>query len=260
MNVHKAYQLAFTDGENPKRSQYKIENGICWINIKKIEKQKSKQTTCYNMSVENDESYTVNNVIVHNCTTFSVAAIGYHRRNFPIKREPSSSLEWPSVRKVARQCKDPATGSLAPKTEQAARADEVNRHTLRIIRSLRPRFFFIENPMGGLRKMDYMQGIPRHLITYCQYGFTYRKATDIWTNHPQPEFLPPCRNGDPCHQPAPRGTRQGLQGIQDRALRSAYPPKLCEHIVSICERYFDREPLPVRWHIDAKPPVQLELF
>ena len=53
--------------------------------------------------------------------------------------------------------------------------------------------------MGGLRKMDYMQGIPRHLITYCQYGFTYRKATDIWTNHPQPEFLPPCRNGDPCH-------------------------------------------------------------
>ena len=125
------------------------------------------------------------------CTTFSVAAIGHHRRQ------------------------DPATGSLEPKTERAARADQVNRHTLRIIRSLRPRFFFIENPMGGLRKMDYMQGIPRHLITYCQYGFTYRKATDIWTNHPQPEFLPPCRNGDPCHQPAPRGTRQGLQGIQD---------------------------------------------
>ena len=78
------------------------------------------------------------------------------------------------MRKVARQCKDPATGSLLPKTERAARADEVNRHTLRIIRTLRPRFFFIENPMGGLRKMDYMQGIPRHLITYCQYGFTYR--------------------------------------------------------------------------------------
>ena len=86
------------------------------------------------------------------CTTFSVAAIGHHRRQ------------------------DPATGSLAPKTERAARADEVNRHTLGIIRSLRPRFFFIENPMGGLRKMDYMRGIPRHLITYCQYGFTYRRG------------------------------------------------------------------------------------
>ena len=59
------------------------------------------------------------------CTTFSVAAIGHHRR------------------------RDPATGSLAPKTEKAARADQVNRHTLGIIRSLRPRFFFIENPMGS---------------------------------------------------------------------------------------------------------------
>ena len=69
------------------------------------------------------------------------------------------------MRKVARQCKDPATGSLLPKTEKAARADEVNRHTLRIIRTLRPRFFFIENPMGGLRKMDYMQGMQDFFTT-----------------------------------------------------------------------------------------------
>ena len=129
---------------------------------------------------------------------FSVAAIGHHRR------------------------KDPATGSLAPKTERAARADEVNRHTLGIIRQLRPRFFFIENPMGGLRKMDYMRGIPRHLITYCQYGFTYRKATDIWTNHPQTEFLPPCRNGDPClyrvsdHLPTPDEVRQWVREMEPR--------------------------------------------
>ena len=35
-----------------------------------------------------------------------------------------------------------------------------------------------------------------------------------------------------------------LQGIQDKALRSAYPAELSEHIVDICERYFDMEPLP----------------
>jgi hypothetical protein len=133
----------------------------------------------------------------------------------------------------------------------------VNRHTLDLIRELAPRFFFIENPMGGLRKMDYMQGIPRHLITYCQYGFDYRKATDIFTNHPRPEFKPPCKNGDPCHQPAPRGTKQGLQGIQDKALRSAYPKELCEHIVDICEKYFDLEPLP--WTI-GKTITQPSLF
>ena len=169
----------------------------------------------------------------NDCTTFSVAAIGHHRK------------------------KNPMTGSLDPKTEKAAFADKVNRHTLDIIRELEPRFFFIENPMGGLRKMDYMQGIPRHLITYCQYGFTYRKATDIFTNHPKTEFKTPCKNGDSCHQAAPRGTRLGLQGIQDKALRSAYPPALCEHIVDICEKYFDLEPLPVTFYGSTQ---QLSLF
>ena len=171
----------------------------------------------------------------NDCTTFSVAAIGHHR--------------W----------KNPVNGSLEPKTEKAVFADRVNVHTLHLIQQLHPKFFFIENPMGGLRKMDYMQGIPRHLITYCQYGFTYRKATDIFTNHPCPEFKPPCKNGAPCHQSAPRGTKLGLQAIQDKALRSSYPPLLCEHIVDICERHFDKTPLP--WHI-GKPNdnLQLELF
>lgn len=167
------------------------------------------------------------------CTTFSVAAIGHHR------------------------IKNKATGSLDPKTDKARRADEVNMHTLELIQQLSPRFFFIENPMGGLRSMDYMQGIPRHLITYCQYGFSYRKATDIFTNHPCPEFKPPCKNGDPCHERAPRGTRCGLQAIKDKALRSAYPPELCEHIVDICEKYFDREPLQCTF---GRKNNQLELF
>lgn len=166
------------------------------------------------------------------CTTFSVAAIGHHRR------------------------KNPLTGSLEPKTEKAERADKVNQHTLDLIRKLSPRFFFIENPMGGLRKMDYMQGFPRHMITYCQYGFPYRKATDIFTNHPKTEFLPPCKNGDKCHQAAPRGTKQGLQAVKGTAMRSAYPPALCEHIVDICERYFDLEPLKVTF----KSEKQLTLF
>ena len=148
----------------------------------------------------------------NDCTTFSVAAISHHRT------------------------KNPLTGNLDPKTDKARKADEVNKHTLELIRELSPKFFFIENPMGGLRSMDYMQGIPRYLITYCQYGFPYRKATDIFTNHPNPNFKPPCRNGDPCHERAPRGTQKGLQAIKDKALRSAYPPLLCEHIVDICEK------------------------
>lgn len=147
------------------------------------------------------------------CTTFSVAAIGHHRM------------------------KDPVTGNLLPKTDKARMADEVDKHTLEVVRQLKPKLWFIENPVGGLRKMDFMQELPRYTITYCQYGFPYRKATDIWTNHPNPKFKPPCKNGDPCHVRAPRGSKLGLQAIKDKALRSAYPPELCEHIVDICEEY-----------------------
>ena len=136
----------------------------------------------------------------NDCTTFSIAAIGYHRQ------------------------KNNITGNLEPKTEKARKADMVNRHTLDLIRELRPRFFFIENPVGGLRKMDYMQGIPRYTVTYCQYGFRYRKATDIFTNHPRTEFKPCCHNGDPCHEPAPRGSKTGLQGVDGARERSKYPP------------------------------------
>lgn len=155
------------------------------------------------------------------CTTFSVASIGFHRN------------------------KNEVTGELDPKTENAAMADEVNKHSLELIRELKPRLWFIENPMGGLRKQGYMKGLPRHLITYCQYGFKYRKATDIWTNHPDPQFLPACKNGDPCHVRAPRGTKLGLQAIHNRATRSAYPPLLCEHIVDICEMEINGHTMPV---------------
>jgi hypothetical protein len=122
------------------------------------------------------------------CTTFSVASIGFHRMQ------------------------DPATGVLLPKTEAAAKADEVNRHTLQLIRDLTPRLWFIENPMGGLRKMDYMQGLPRHLITYCQYGFPSRKATDIWTNHPDPQFPPPLPQRRPLSHARPARHEAGPAG------------------------------------------------
>lgn len=145
------------------------------------------------------------------CTSFSVAAISRHRR------------------------KNPETGSLDPISEYAHKCDNVNRHCIELIKELNPKFWFIENPVGGLRKMDYMRGFPRYTITYCQYGLPYRKATDIFTNYPEPGFKPPCRNGDPCHESAPRGSKTGLQGIKDKALRSAYPEEFCEHIVEICE-------------------------
>jgi site-specific DNA-cytosine methylase len=145
------------------------------------------------------------------CTTFSIAAISHHRR------------------------KNPETGNLDPVSDYAKFCDEVDQHVLDLIWALKPRFWFIENPRGGMRKMVWMKGIPRYTVTYCQYGDKRMKPTDIWTNHPAPRFRPPCKNGDSCHERAPRGSRTGTQGLKGSKERSVIPAALCEHIVDICE-------------------------
>lgn len=147
------------------------------------------------------------------CTSFSIAAISHHRR------------------------RNEETGNLDPVSDYAKFCDTVDQHCLDLIRELKPRFYFIENPRGGMRKMTWMKGIPRYTITYCRYGDTRMKPTDIWTNHPDPQFKPPCRNGSPCHQAAPRGSKTGTQGLQNAMERSRIPDKLCQHIVDICEQF-----------------------
>lgn len=145
------------------------------------------------------------------CSTFSIAAISHHRR------------------------KNPHTGNLDPISDYAKFCDNTDIHVLELIKELNPRYYFIENPRGGMRKMSWMQGIPRYTITYCQYGERRMKPTDIWTNHPNPKFKPPCKNGDSCHESAPRGARTGTQGLKNSRERSTIPKALCEHIVDICE-------------------------
>ena len=144
------------------------------------------------------------------CTTYSIAAISHHR-----KQEEG--------------------GNLVPVSEYAKFCDKVNKHVLDLIQELKPQFYFIENPRGGMRKMDFMKGLYRYSVTYCQYGDKRMKPTDIWTNHPNPKFRPTCHNGDNCHEKAPRGSRTGTQGLKDAKERSVIPEKLCEHIVDICE-------------------------
>ncbi len=151
------------------------------------------------------------------CTSYSVAAISYHRR------------------------KNPETGNLDGITEYAQMCDKINQHVIELIKELKPKYFFIENPRGGMRKMSFIQGIPRYTVTYCQYGELRMKPTDIWTNHPNPQFKPPCKNGDPCHISAPRGAQTGTQGIKGAKDRARIPRELCEHIVNICERANDIE-------------------
>lgn len=151
------------------------------------------------------------------CCSYSVSAISYHRKINPI------------------------TGNLDPMTDYAKFCDKVNQHVIDLIYELDPTYWFIENPRGGLRKMVWMQDLPRYSISYCKYetdrpvAERRMKPTDIWTNHPNPRFLPMCHNGADDHAPAPRGSRTGTQGLANAKERSVIPPLLCQHIVDICE-------------------------
>lgn len=145
------------------------------------------------------------------CSTYSLAAIRYHRK------------------------KNLATGELEPVSDYAKFCDQVNAHVIELIKELKPKYYFIENPRAGLGKMKFMADLPKYYITYCQYGMPYMKPTNIWTNHPDPQFKPPCKNGDPCHEAAPRGSKTGIQGLKNAAIRGVIPPELCEHIVRISE-------------------------
>lgn len=82
------------------------------------------------------------------CTSFSIAAISHHRR------------------------KNKETGNLDPISDYAKFCDEVDQHVIELIKELKPKYYFIENPRGGMRKMSWMQELPRYTVTYCFDGNT----------------------------------------------------------------------------------------
>lgn len=131
------------------------------------------------------------------CTAFSVASIGHH---------------WLPGRQ--------------PRTDAAKLSIELVAHTRKLIEELNPTYgFVIENPRGMLRKLPMLDGLPRKTVTYCQYGDERMKPTDLWTNLDwQPR--PMCKNGQPCHEAAPRGAKTGTQGRNGAVSRSMVPYEL----------------------------------
>ena len=145
------------------------------------------------------------------CTYFSVASIGKH---------------W--------------NKDHTPKTEQAIFGVKVVSKTIQIIKELNPKYWYIENPRGKLRKLDIVKGLPRTTVWYCTYGDKRAKPTDIWTNNLRSVFnpdgwqpRPECFNGNKnCHhESAPRGSRTGTQGLKGNYERSKIPNELCLEIL-----------------------------
>lgn len=142
------------------------------------------------------------------CTAFSVAAIGKN---------------WTKV-----------GDDYIPKNPRADFGLKLVQKTLEIIQHFNPTYFFIENPRGMLRKMPIMADLPRQGVTYCQYGDNRMKPTDIWTNSTKWIPRPMCKNGDPCHVAAPRGSKTGTQGLKGSYERSKIPEDLCLEILKSC--------------------------
>ena len=128
-----------------------------------------------------------------------------------------------------------ATGDI-PKTKEAEIGLKIVTKTIEIINELSPKYYYIENPRGLLRKLPNIHSVPfRRTVWYCQYGKdeTRAKPTDIWTNDMRWIPRSKCHNGNTnCHhEPAPRGAKTGTQGLKGNYERSIVPKELCEEIL-----------------------------
>ena len=139
------------------------------------------------------------------CTAFSVASIGHH---------------WQG-----------GAGAYQPKTEAASYNQKIVWHTRKLIEELKPTLgFLIENPRGMLRKLEPVAGLDRVTISYCQYGDTRQKPTDLWGEVPGWNPRPLCSPGSDCHESAPRGSRTGTQGLKNAKERSRIAPELSREL------------------------------
>ena len=143
------------------------------------------------------------------CEAFSVASIGCH---------------WTGGK-----------GAYIPKTKKAILNQRIVAHTIELIKGLKPKYGWVmENPRGVLRKLDVIKGLPKVTVTYCQYGDDRMKPTDLWGCFPigwTPK--PMCKNGDKCHEAAPRGSRTGTQGRKNAAERARIPGELIKSLIEV---------------------------
>lgn len=153
------------------------------------------------------------------CTSFSVGALSKH---------------W-----------DTKTNPPTPKTEEALLGIKLVLKTRELIFGLKPKYgYLIENPRGMLRNLSIMDGLPRWTITYCQYGDTRQKPTDLWGEVSGWEARPMCASGATCHEAAPKGSKSGTQGLADAKRRAVVAPEISKTLLDAIEQNLDK---PIEW-------------
>lgn len=127
-----------------------------------------------------------------------------------------------------------------PQTPDARDALALVYHTVGLIESLTPTYWFLENPVGKLRKA---WRDPAGTVTQCQYGRAHQKPTDLWGRHPSAFQYRTCGPGEDCHTASPRGfdSDDSTDHVRDPAERAKVPAGLSESIRQSCEQALDGE-------------------
>lgn len=160
----------------------------------------------------------------------------------------------------------PGEPLIEPKSDKARLGMALFEQTLKLIRDLEPTYgAVIENPTAMARRLPIMRDLKMQPTSYCKLGEDRRKPTDIWTIGPIGDALKlpePCkttknknhplsgqlvempdgrtfvtdRQGNPCHEAAPRGAKTGTQGLPNSAERAVIPERLSELTCEALER------------------------
>jgi len=120
-----------------------------------------------------------------------------------------------------------------PMTDRALAMKRRVLHTLHLIETLEPTYWVMENPVGLLRKMRFMRKYQHVTVSYCQYGDTRMKPTDLWGIFPLTFYPKYCGYNRSCHEPSPRGSNTGTQALSwdERIL---IPYRLSKEIYDCC--------------------------
>ena len=147
--------------------------------------------------------------------------------------------------------------ALTRRPRKLEEGDRTAIRTLELIRDLRPRFWCIENPQTGLlKRRPFMANLQWSDVTYCKYGFAYKKATRLWHNLPwEPQHGPCCArsrcalsqaNGGRHPSAAQRGTfrRRGevVQNCHSQGQLYSIPEALCREIASVVNAHVVTRP------------------
>lgn len=145
--IHKyedKYTLCFQTTAANKRVGF-FQDNYLWFPIIDVVKEEGYNDFVYNMEVEDDNSYTVNNVIVHNCQDFSTAG----KQRGAVFTCNSCSKEYnPLLLKASDRNTCPHCGSEDITKTRSSLVME----SLRVIRHKRPKYLLMENVKGLIDK------------------------------------------------------------------------------------------------------------